>query len=112
MSFGHKTIKRLTALLLSVLISATIIPGGVTALASDDRYILSFETASPAASDFYQTGGRVSPDDFPSETAAVTALEYAPAQFVQLRPKADAPYAAPEDAEALYTEGKEPRLEF
>lgn len=106
MSFGHKTIKRLTALLLSVLISATIIPGGVTALASDDRYILSFETASPAASVFYQTGGRVSPDDFPSETAAVTALEYAPAQFVQLRPKADAPYAAPEDAEALYTAGR------
>ena len=103
MRANHAFIKRCTALVLSLLLVATLLPSGVIAVAADYSEILSFEQGNPVASVSCKTGDVVNSSDFPTELTAVIAA--APQSFTQVKPEDAGTYIAPEDADALYESG-------
>lgn len=102
MRFQSTSIKRITALLLSILMIVTILPGRVTALAADEPEILSFESGNPVSSFTYLVGEELSSVDLPSQLSAVVRLTEEPQQFAQTSPESAGAYTPPDQADALY----------
>lgn len=103
MKTKHTRIKRCIALVLSLLLLATLLPSGIIAIAADQSEILSFEQGNPVAGVSYKTGDTVHSSDFPAELTAVVAAT--PQSFTQVKPEDAGAYVAPENADALYQAG-------
>lgn len=103
MKIQHSPTKKLTALLLSVVVVLTVLPTGTIAIAADERKILSFEKSNPVASVSGVTGSSISQSQFPDELTAVVAD--APQSFMQQKPETSGEYSAPDYADDLYAAG-------
>ena len=103
MKFSCISIKRMTALLITILMLVAIMPQGVTALAENKPEILSFESNNPISSVEYQVGEKIVLSDFPTELTAVVSLASTPQYFSQKTPEHMAAYSAPGNAEELYS---------